>query len=128
MKRKYSAKKRGSRRTRKEKSKLRGHKNTRGTMIAPWIRTLVITVLSLMALNTSDATSLRQKLMAAPSKTKGKGRNHNLVLRTLNREGHTQDETNMLEWMDELRLDVMALTETKMVRHEAIYPSINTRQ
>ena len=98
----------------------------------PWIRVLVITLLSLMALNPSDTSSQRQKLMAALThtrltETKGRGRNHNLVLGTLNRKGHTQDETNMLEWMDEVTLDVMSLTETKTVEHEAIHPSISMR-
>ena len=34
----------------------------------------------------------------------------------------------MLELMNEVTLDMMALTETKMVEHEEIYPSISTRQ
>ena len=56
----------------------------------------------------------------------GKRRNPNLVLGTLNGEGHMQDEINMLEWIDVVILDDIALTETKMVKHEEIYPSIST--
>ena len=61
-------------------------------------------------------------------KVNAEGRNVNLVIGMLNREGLTRDETRMLEWKDVVALDSIALTETKMVKHEVIYPLISIRR
>ena len=97
-----SVENRNSRKTSKSRHASKEQRNARGMTMTPWIRALAITLLSLMALNPSDTSSQRQKLMVelintGLTETKGRGRNHNRVLGTLSREGLTQDETNMLE-------------------------------